>query len=114
MSRKSKPPGPPTEGHGTVSVRAVPEQVRIDLIDHVLQPVASGYGALWARVPVGLYQLVFDTGLNVSREFLSVEPGPEVVSPRTVHVAFPSAAPIPGTLDYREGHAHAASTLSVA
>src|ERR1043166_6496077 len=87
---------PVPAGEGTVHVQASPGQVGITLLDGYFRPVAEGLGRLKKRVPAGLYELRYDTGLGRKRELFSLEPGPDDVPPRLVQVEFSAAAPIPG------------------
>ncbi|HMJ01188.1 MAG TPA: hypothetical protein VK488_15255 [Gaiellaceae bacterium] len=79
-----------------LELRSPQAGVEFALLDARLQQVASGVGALDARVDPGLYQLEVRAGPSVESQLLKLGAG-EVHRDLRVSLAFPSAAPFEGT-----------------
>ena len=45
-----------------VHIKSQSGPLEIQLLDHQLRPVATGYGELLSRVPAGLYMLQYSAG----------------------------------------------------
>jgi len=84
----------------------------IQLLDHGLRSVATGYGELQAKVPTGLYLLQYNAGSAQEQTYI------RVTSDKPYHnfeleLPIPSAAPIAGGSTTHEYHAYPASQLSL-
>ncbi len=84
-----------------VDVGSPNSSLEFSLLNSNFQEVASGTGRLAAQVDPGIYQLQVRAGPQVESKLLVLEPGSEHRD-LGVELAFPSAAPLPGTTTSHE------------
>ncbi|HEY8869608.1 MAG TPA: choice-of-anchor D domain-containing protein [Candidatus Limnocylindrales bacterium] len=88
----------------------------IAVVDSDFRPVAAGIGTLIVRLDPGIYEVVARAGPVTERRLVRLTPG-ERRSILDLEVAFPSAAPVPGTStthEYHQGLAAQATQLGEA
>lgn len=96
-----------SSSNARLELRSPQAGVEFALLDSSLQQIASGVGALNARVAPGLYQLEVRAGPSVESQILKLDAG-EVHRNLGVSLAFPSAAPLEGTATSHEVQQRAA------
>ena len=100
------------EAECVVHIKSQSGPLEIQLLDHQLRPVVSGYGELVAHVPAGLYMLQYSAGQVLKQEYIKVLPD-RPYEKLDFYLTFPSAAPVSGSSSAHDYHATMARKLTL-
>ena len=101
----------PPEHSGSIVIDSGLDSIQVSLVDSTFNEVATGIGGLRAtELPPGIYQLRLSAGTVADSRLISLSAGQEYTE--VAELAFPTAAPLPGSSTWDPRHELAAEEAS--